>query len=145
MSQLYLTCSDVEILLLISAQDDTLAFSELYERYFKLLFNYTFSKVNDQFAAQEIVQELFVSIWQQRHNSNIQACRPYLFSAVKNQSFHFIAKNLPVIIILISEKFSKHRLLPTKPQISKHWFLIFKTDMKKVFIYYLPNDTKFLF
>ncbi|WP_221390934.1 RNA polymerase sigma-70 factor [Dyadobacter sp. NIV53] len=92
MSQLYLTRSDEDILALISNQDDTHAFGELYKRYFKLLFNYTFSKVNDQFAAQEIVQELFVSIWQQRHKSNIEVCRPYLFSAVKKSIISFYRK-----------------------------------------------------
>jgi RNA polymerase sigma-70 factor (family 1) len=91
MSQLYLTYSDENILELIS-QDDELAFGELYERYFKVLFNYVFSKVGDQFSAQEIVQELFVGIWQQRHKNNIQTCRPYLFSVAKKSIINFYRK-----------------------------------------------------
>ena len=56
MNNFYATCSDENILALISEQDDELAFAELYDRYFKTLFNYAYSKVNDRFTAQEIVQ-----------------------------------------------------------------------------------------
>lgn len=80
----YTYCSDEEILSLICENDDAQAFTALYDRYFKRLFNYTYSKVNDRFTAQEIVQELFVSVWQQRKSTNIQTCRAYLFAVAKN-------------------------------------------------------------
>lgn len=92
MNSTYITCSDEDILVLISEKDDESAFAELYERYFRLLFNYTFSKVNDEFAAQEIVQELFVSIWQQRNKNAIQSCRSYLFSSAKNLIISYYRK-----------------------------------------------------
>ncbi|GAB3914043.1 RNA polymerase sigma-70 factor [Larkinella knui] len=84
MNATYSTCSDEDILKSIGENNDELAFAELYNRYFRLLFNYTFSKVNDRFAAQEIVQELFVTIWQQRHRNAVQCGRSYLFSSTKN-------------------------------------------------------------
>ncbi|GAB3932484.1 RNA polymerase sigma factor [Larkinella terrae] len=84
MNSSYSTYSDEDILKSIAEHNDESAFAELYNRYFRILFNYTFSKVNDQFAAQEIVQELFVSIWQQRQRSAVQGCRSYLFSCAKN-------------------------------------------------------------
>jgi RNA polymerase sigma-70 factor (family 1) len=83
METCYITYSDEKILLLITDEDDRQAFTELYDRYFKILFNYTFSKVNDEYIAQEIVQELFVSIWQKRSTNVILVCRPYLFSMAK--------------------------------------------------------------
>lgn len=79
-----MTYSDEDLLDLMQQHDDELAFGELYNRYFRLLFNYAYEKVSDQFVAQEIVQELFVSLWQQRHHASIQACRPYVFSVAKN-------------------------------------------------------------
>jgi DNA-directed RNA polymerase specialized sigma24 family protein len=79
MNNFYATCSDENILALISEQDDELAFAELYDRYFKTLFNYAYSKVNDRYAAQEIVQELFVNIWQQRRQNQVQCGRSLLF------------------------------------------------------------------
>nr|WP_184175802.1 RNA polymerase sigma-70 factor [Rhabdobacter roseus] len=72
--------------------DDELAFGELYGRYFRPLFNYTYAKVNDEFTTQEIVQELFVSLWQQRHRYAVQVCRPYLFSMAKNLVINYFRK-----------------------------------------------------
>lgn len=86
------TYSDEYLLKLIQENNDESAFTTLYDRYFRLLFNYTFSKVNDQFTAQEIVQELFVSIWQQRHRSAVNSCRSYLFSSVKNLIISYYRK-----------------------------------------------------
>ena len=90
----YITFSDEQILALINNQHDESAFAELYDRYFRILFNYTFSKVNDEFAAQEIVQDLFVSLWQQRNRNAVQACRPYLFSMSKNLIISYYRKEL---------------------------------------------------
>jgi RNA polymerase sigma-70 factor (family 1) len=86
------TYSDENILKLIQENKDEAAFTMLYDRYFRILFNYTYSKVNDQFAAQEIVQELFVSIWQQSHGSPVISCRAYLFSSVKNHIISYFRK-----------------------------------------------------
>ncbi len=83
MGERYITVSDEEILALISEESDETAFEELYDRYFKALFNYIYSKVADEFVSQEIVQELFVSIWSQRHNRSVHSCRAYLFSIAK--------------------------------------------------------------
>ena len=94
MNPTYITCSDEKIMALISDKNDASAFAELYERYFRILFNYTFNKVNDEFAAQEIVQELFVSIWLQRQRNVVQVCRPYLFSIAKNLIISFYRKEL---------------------------------------------------
>lgn len=88
----YLPYSDEDLLALMREHDDELAFSELYNRYFRLLYNYCYEKVSDQFAAQEIIQELFVSLWQHRHQHTIQACRPYLFSAAKHLVISFYRK-----------------------------------------------------
>ncbi|WP_426295716.1 RNA polymerase sigma factor [Dyadobacter endophyticus] len=92
MNNFYATCSDENILALISEQDDELAFAELYDRYFKSLFNYAYSKVNDRFAAQEIVQELFVNIWQQRRQNQVQCGRSFLFTIAKRLIISFYRK-----------------------------------------------------
>jgi RNA polymerase sigma-70 factor (family 1) len=92
MNAIYTSCSDENILALISEQDDELAFAELYNRYFNVLFNYAYSKVNDRFAAQEIVQELFVNIWQKRHGQQILCCRTFLFAIAKKQIISFYRK-----------------------------------------------------
>ncbi|GAB3987708.1 RNA polymerase sigma-70 factor [Spirosoma daeguense] len=76
MSSIFTTYSD--------ESEDEKEFVSLYNCYFRPLFNYTFSKVNDRFIAQEIVQEAFISIWKQRSSQSIQSSRSYLFSTAKN-------------------------------------------------------------
>lgn len=93
MNRIYLSCSDEKILMLIS-EDDQTAFAELYERYFKILFNYVYGKVNDQFIAQEIVQELFIKLWQQRKMHQIDCCRSYLYAISKNLVISHYRKEL---------------------------------------------------
>ncbi|QRR01025.1 RNA polymerase sigma factor [Dyadobacter sandarakinus] len=89
MNDFYANCSDENILLLVREHQDESAFAELYKRYFPELFNYVYSKVNDRFSAQEVVQELFVSIWQQRADTLVGNCRVFLFSAAKKRIISF--------------------------------------------------------
>lgn len=84
MNATFTTYSDKDALNPSSDTDYEKAFAELYDRHFRSLFNYTFSKVNDRFTAQEIVQELFISIWKQRHTNSMEVSRAYLFVSVKN-------------------------------------------------------------
>ena len=92
MNSTYKSYSDELMLTLIAENDDELAFAELYDRYFRLLFNHAFSKIGDRFAAQEIVQELFVSIWQQRQRLRVQCCRTYLFAGIRNLIISYYRK-----------------------------------------------------
>lgn len=92
MGKRYVMYSDEDLLDLMQERDDESAFAELYDRYFQILFNYTYEKVNDQFATQEIVQELFVSLWQHRKEHSIEACRSYLYTMAKNLVISFYRK-----------------------------------------------------
>ncbi|GAB4016222.1 RNA polymerase sigma-70 factor [Spirosoma koreense] len=92
MNPTFTTYSDEYTLPSVQEDQDEKAFAELYDAYFRVLFNYTFSKVNDRFAAQEIVQELFIGIWKQRHTTAIQSDRAYLFASVKNLIISYYRK-----------------------------------------------------
>lgn len=61
------------------------AFEQLYERYFSRLYNYAYQKTGDTFLAQEVVQELFVRLWQQRGRLVITGVvSAYLFAAIRH-------------------------------------------------------------
>lgn len=84
MNSIYHTFSELQLIQLL-AKDDQLAFDELYERYFTRLFNYAYKKVDDHFLAQEVVQELFINLWQQRKQLVIKGVvSAYIFTSVKN-------------------------------------------------------------
>jgi len=65
------------------AQDDELAFAEIYERYYAPLHAQARRKLPCAHDAEELVQDLFIALWHKRHTAAIQQLNAYLFTALK--------------------------------------------------------------
>lgn len=64
--------------------DDELAFNQLFELYWEKLYKSAWARVNDEEIAKDIVQELFIKIWQRRKSLDIKgSVSAYLQTAVK--------------------------------------------------------------
>lgn len=64
--------------------DDELAFNQLFEFYWEKLYSLAWARVNDADVAQDIVQELFIKLWQRRKSLDIKgSLSAYLHTAVK--------------------------------------------------------------
>ena len=84
--------SDEELILLIQ-QDDNIAFEALYERYWKKLYYQAARKTDSLEDAQEIVQNIFTSIWLRRQQLHIESnVSSYLAVAVKYKVFKYLAQ-----------------------------------------------------
>ncbi|QQT27243.1 RNA polymerase sigma-70 factor [Sphingobacterium spiritivorum] len=60
------------------------AFTEIYKRYWKRLFYIAAKKLHDPEEAEEIVQQIFVSMWNRRENLQINtSLNAYLATSVK--------------------------------------------------------------
>ncbi|GGH53222.1 RNA polymerase sigma-70 factor [Dyadobacter endophyticus] len=59
------------------------AFAEIYERYWGMLYRLAYQKLRCKETAEELVQELFVSIWVKSGQTNIRELRPYLLTALR--------------------------------------------------------------
>jgi len=67
------------------------AFGILFERYYSLLCNFAMKSVRDHFIAEDIVQEVFIKIWETRKTVNITgSVKSYLYISVKNRSLNKI-------------------------------------------------------
>jgi RNA polymerase sigma-70 factor (ECF subfamily) len=87
-------CTDQELLILM-LQDDRTAFDEIYFRYWKKLFLYSGKIVRDEDEAEDIVQEVFISLWKRRSElSNIASLSSYLHGAIRFKSLGYIRNNL---------------------------------------------------
>jgi RNA polymerase sigma-70 factor (ECF subfamily) len=64
-------------------QNDEKAFAEIYERYWQPLHQQAVRKLGRCEDAEEVVQDLFVTLWNKRHTASIQQLDTYLFSALK--------------------------------------------------------------
>lgn len=65
--------------------DDPQAFEDIYRRYWQRLYDFACTKTRDTDTAEEIVQELFVTIWERRHSLQVKNLQSYLFTSVRNR------------------------------------------------------------
>ncbi|MGB3065626.1 RNA polymerase sigma-70 factor [Sphingobacterium thalpophilum] len=68
------------------------AFDEIYKRYWNELFRSAFNVLKDKDACMDIVQEVFIWLWEHRHQINISSLKPYLHTAVKFKVANHIKK-----------------------------------------------------
>ncbi|MFC2139132.1 RNA polymerase sigma-70 factor [Bacteroidota bacterium] len=67
---------------------DPAAFEKLFRTYCQNLVNFSRRYIRDKQIAENIVQDVFLKIWQNRHTiDSSQSIKSYLFAAVKNESF----------------------------------------------------------
>ncbi len=69
------------------------AFTEIYNKYWKNLLAISYHILKDKEQAQEVVQEVFISIWNNRKEIEIDSIEGYLATAVKYSTFKVIYKN----------------------------------------------------
>jgi RNA polymerase sigma-70 factor (ECF subfamily) len=71
--------------------DSYLAFNQLFERFYKRLCLFVFKFTEDEDTSQDVVQELFIKLWTNRHQIIIQdTVSGYLFQSAKNASLNYI-------------------------------------------------------
>ncbi|WP_312185822.1 RNA polymerase sigma-70 factor [Sphingobacterium sp.] len=79
---------DLEKQWLVSLQrSDREAFADIYDFYWKKLLSIAFTLTKNKETAEEIVQEVFVSLWNRREDVQISSLSHYLATAVKFSSF----------------------------------------------------------
>lgn len=62
---------------------DHAAFEALYRRYSPMMYKAAYAVLNDRQASSDLVQEIFIWLWEKRLNLSIETIQPYLRTAVK--------------------------------------------------------------
>lgn len=71
---------------------DIKAFEKIFKQYYSPLCLYATSLTGRMDAAEEIVQELFYTIWKEKeHMQLLHSLKNYLYTAVRNQSFQYLS------------------------------------------------------
>lgn len=83
--------TDAELLQLLYQGDKT-AFTCIYERYWKILFNSTYKRLKNKEQSQDIVQAVFSDLWRRRKEVIIENLSAYLHKAVRFQVFKLISR-----------------------------------------------------
>jgi RNA polymerase sigma-70 factor (ECF subfamily) len=86
------TKSNTELILQVK-QDNEVAFYNIYERYCKRLYGFVLRYVKIDVDAEEIVQEVFVKIWESRRNIDEHSSfESYLFTVAYNSTISLLRK-----------------------------------------------------
>ncbi len=83
-----------ELLVKMLEADDHEAFREIYKRYWRSLFAAARRKLKSDETSEELVQNIFLSLWEKRHSLAIENLAGYLFSALKYQVIDHLRKQL---------------------------------------------------
>lgn len=85
---------DDEILLKLLKSGDGAALEEIYKRYSEAVFLAAFRKVRSKEVAEELVQNLFISLWTKREQAHIEKLEAYLHTAVRYQVIDYIRSKI---------------------------------------------------
>ena len=89
----YRTHNDAELFALVKAGDDR-AFAEIYDRYWELLFRHARRMVKDDNLAQDIVQDVFISLWDKIGQMDLRlSVSSYLYASVRNKILNLIERD----------------------------------------------------
>src|SRR5690554_3447737 len=88
------TYSDEELLELLKGGDRK-AFECLYRKYWSRLFDSAYKRLKSKEAVEEIIQELFISIWCKRETIEItHSLSTYLYASLKYRIFNHIRSEI---------------------------------------------------
>ena len=88
------SADDDKILLHRFLQGDEQAFVETYDRYWYKLFLSSYRRTRDKTVSEEIVQNLFLKLWEKRHTLKPHNVGSYLFVAIRNSVIDHIHSGL---------------------------------------------------
>lgn len=100
--------NEKELLLLLSKGNEE-ALKLIYQKYWQRLFISAYNVLKDKEGSEDIIQEIFIQLWQRRETLNITtSLGAYLFTATRYQVFHFIRKvpGRPELFENLQERFS---------------------------------------
>ncbi|WP_344979723.1 RNA polymerase sigma-70 factor [Compostibacter hankyongensis] len=101
----------------IQHQEDQNAFKQLYQLLFFRLYQFAFSYLKSKENAEEVVNDVFLSLWQKRHElDNISNFNVYLYVAVKNASLNLLRKNKLPAPLSLNDLTVNHLHLSINPE-----------------------------
>ena len=85
------------------SKQDNAAFARIFQKYWQELYDFAYVKTQDADSSEEMVQELFVTLWEKRETLRIANLRSYLFVSVKNRVIDHYRREAPARLDAISD------------------------------------------
>lgn len=78
------------------AKNDVQAYEKLFKEYYKFLCSYAYGITNEKHASEEIVENFFLEIWDNRQKIKIStSVRSYFVSSIHNRCINYIQREKP--------------------------------------------------
>jgi RNA polymerase sigma-70 factor (ECF subfamily) len=106
-----------ELLQKIQREGDQNAFKQLYQSLFFRLYQFAFSYVRSRESAEEVVNDVFLSLWQKRKElDSLSNFNVYLYVAVKNASLNLLRRNKISTPLSVDDLVVDHLHLSANPE-----------------------------
>ncbi|SEM67981.1 RNA polymerase sigma-70 factor, ECF subfamily [bacterium A37T11] len=87
----YVNLTDQDLFILLK-NGDSLAYTEIFERYQGVLYSHAFRLLGDHVEVQDVIQDVFLHLWQKRETLDVKTnLSSYLYSAVRNGVFNVMS------------------------------------------------------
>jgi RNA polymerase sigma-19 factor, ECF subfamily len=92
---------------------ETNAFKIIFNSYYHRLYSFSLNYVTEDYAAEEIVENVLLKLWQKRHKlDKIENLKSYLYTMVRNASLDYLKKEKKFVRLDIK----KHDSVTSKDQ-----------------------------
>jgi len=79
-----------DALLVLLMKGDMSAFEETYNRYWRRLYSMAYKRIRIKEIAEELVQDIFTSLWINRSKVNVESLSAYLLTAMKYKVINYL-------------------------------------------------------
>lgn len=114
-------------LLIISIRNGSKdAFKLLYDRYCKKLFYFSLRYLDDKEEAEELVQSVFINIWEHRNSLNeTLSVKNYIYRSALNYIYNYLKKKA------VHARYVEAELRKSEPQSNQTYNNIFYNDLER--------------
>lgn len=88
----YSEYTDQELIVFLN-KGDRLAFTEIFNRFYKLLYIHVYNKLRDETESMDVVQDIFVVLWEKRMNVQNINLSGFLFTMTRNKILDLVSHN----------------------------------------------------
>ncbi len=72
-------------------EDDRNALRVLFDKYYEPLVRYAIFHLNDIASSEEVVQDIFIYLWEKRYSLRIEtSLEPYLYRSIRNRCLNYL-------------------------------------------------------
>lgn len=126
------------------------SFNEIYLAFYRKSFLYVKSYIHDDMAAEDIVSEALIKLWEQMKKETIDPIPPFLFTLLKNRSLDYLRHQTTKrkVHIAMTETLNRELEIRTTTLEMSDPVDIFSTEVQQIIedtLNLLPKKTKEIF